>query len=271
MRVSRIVITLSFLVFLWSCSTNNEPEPVDCDLSDLAIDAESQNPTGCSVNDGSITASATGGKEPYKFAVNTGSFGTSPVFNNLGGGNYLVLVKDKNDCVRSVEILLQLPGADPLSAVAVISSDTECLDNNGSIQINPSGGTPPYEYKLSTGAFSDVSLFNGLAPGNYSIAVRDDADCVFVKGVTVSKGDSQTSLANDIRPIIEAKCAITGCHSGSQSPNLTSSTNIISNANQIKSLTQSGQMPKSSSSAGALTAAQKAMIACWVDEGAKNN
>lgn len=271
LKLSGFVISFSFLIFLWSCSTNSEPEPVDCDLSDLVIEAEGQNPTGCSVNDGAITASATGGDEPYKFAINTGSFGTSPVFNNLGGGNYLVLVKDKNDCVRAVEILLQLPGADPLTAEAIIVSDTECLDNNGSIQINPSGGTPPYEYKIGTGAFSDVPSFNGLAPGKYSIAVRDDADCIFVKGITVGKGDSQTSLANDIKLIIETKCAITGCHSGSQSPNLTTNANIISNANQIKSLTQSGQMPKSSSSAGALTAEQKALIACWVDEGAKNN
>lgn len=271
LRLPGFVISFSFLIFLWSCSGNNEPEPVDCDLSDLAIEATGQNPSGCSANDGSITATATGGDGPYKFAINTGSFGSSAVFNNLGGGNYLVLVKDKNDCERSVEVLLQLPGADPLSAVAVIGSDTQCLDNNGSIQINPAGGTPPYEYKLGTGAFSTVSSFSNLAPGNYSIAVRDGANCVFVKGVTVGKGDTQTSLASDIKPIIETKCAISGCHNGSQSPNLTISTNIISNANQIKSLTQSGQMPQGTSSGGPLSAEQKALIACWVEDGAKNN
>ena len=269
-KVLRHLFIVSIMLF-YGCSNNNEPVPVDCDVSDLGIDAAGQNPTGCSANDGSITASATGGTEPYKFAINTGSFGTSPVFNNLGGGNYVVLVKDKNECVRSVEILLQIPGANPLSAEAIIVLDTECLDNNGSIQINPAGGTPPYEFKLGSGTFNDVSLFINLAPGNYSIAVRDDASCIFVKGVTVGKGDSQTSLANDIEPIIETKCAIASCHSGSQSPNLTITENIISNASKIKTLTQGGQMPPSNSSAGALTADQKALISCWVDEGAKNN
>src|SRR5688572_19287374 len=108
-KVLRHLIIVLIMLF-YGCAKDSEPVPVDCDLSDLGIEATGQNPTGCSANDGSITASATGGTEPYKFAINTGAFGTSPVFNNLGGGNYVVLVKDKNECVRSVEVLLQLPG-----------------------------------------------------------------------------------------------------------------------------------------------------------------
>lgn len=263
--------SLFFSIVFYGCSSNNEPAPVDCDLSDLTVEASAQNPSGCSANDGSITATASGGKEPYTFAINTGSFGTSSVFNNLGGGNYLVLVKDKNGCVRSVEILLQLPGANPLTAEAFIVVDTECLDNNGSIDLQAAGGTPPYQYKLGTGAFGSASVFQNLAPGNYSVAVKDDANCIFVKGITVGRGDSQTSLTNDVKTIIQTKCAIASCHSGSQSPNFTATSNIISNASRIKSLTQSGTMPPSNSSAGALTAAQKALIACWVDDGAKDN
>lgn len=267
----RSTFFLISVLLVCGCSSNNEPAPVDCDLSDLVVEATGQNPTNCSANDGSITAAATGGKAPYRYAINSGAFGTSPVFNNLGGGNYLVLAEDKNGCVRSVEVLLQLPGSDPLTAEAVIVVDTECLDNNGSIELQPTGGTPPYQYKIGTGAFGAVSVFNNLAPGNYSIAVKDDANCVFVKGVTVGKGDSNTSLASEVKPIIETKCSITGCHSGSQSPNLTMTNNIISNAGKIKTLIQGGQMPPSNSSAGALTAAQKALISCWIDEGAKDN
>lgn len=267
-----VVGLLFFLIILfYGCSSNNEPQPVDCDISDLAIEVTAQNPTGCSANDGSITALASGGKGPYTFAINTGSFVADPTFTGLSGGNYLVLVKDRNDCIRSAEILLLIPGTNALIAEAVISVDTECLDNNGSIDLLASGGTPPYQYKLGTGAFSTTSVFNNLAPGNYSVAVKDEANCIFVKGVTVAKGDSQVSLANDVRPIIETKCAITGCHSGSQSPNLNVVNNIISNASRIKTLTQGGQMPPSNSSAGGLSTAQKALIGCWVDEGAKDN
>jgi hypothetical protein len=270
LKTSQYLLAATVILF-YGCASNNEPQPIDCDESDLSIEVSGQNPSGCSANDGSITATASGGNAPYKFAINTGTFGTSSVFNNLGGGNYIVLVTDKNECVKSVEILLELPGIDPLTAEAVIVSDTECLDNVGSIDLHAAGGTPPYQYKLGTGAFGDVAQFNNLAPGNYSVAVKDGGNCIFVKGVTVGRGDSQTSLVNDVKPIIETKCAITGCHSGSQAPNFTLSTNIISNAGRIKTLTQSGQMPPSNSSAGGLTAAQKALIECWVDDGAKDN
>ena len=263
------VLVVSVLL-LYGCS-GSEPQPVDCDVSDLTVEATNQNPTGCGANDGSITASASGGNGPYTFAINSGSFGSSAVFNNLGGGTYLVLVKDRNDCVRTVEVQLQLPGTDPLTAAAVVVSDTECLDNIGSIELQATGGTPPYQYKIGTGAFVGTPVFQNLAPGNYSIAVKDDANCIFVKGVTVGRGDSQTSLINEVKPIIETKCAITSCHSGSQSPNFTVTSNIISNASRIKSLIQAGTMPPSTSSGGALTAAQKALITCWVEDGAKDN
>ncbi len=253
------------------CTTTDSPEPVDCDLSDLTIEATGQSPTSCNSNDGSITASATGGDEPYKYAVNTGSFGSSPIFTNLGPGNYTVRVKDKNGCETFIQVVLQIPGADPLTATTISMEDTECVDNNGSIEITAAGGNPPYQYKIGTGAFSDVSVFTNLGPGNYSVAVRDGANCIFTKGVTVQKGDSQTSLSADVEPIIDTKCAITGCHNGSESPNLTSRQSIIANASTIKALTQSGQMPRSNSTGGPLMPDQKALIACWVDEGAKDN
>lgn len=257
-------------LFFSSCS-NNEPKPVDCSISDLAIDAVGVDPTSCGANDGSISVTAIGGNEPYKFALNTGSFGSAPTFTNLGGGNYTVRVKDKNGCESTINVELVIPGSNPLSATTNSIADTECVSNNGVIEVTASGGTAPYKYRVGTDPFGDVSVFNNLPPGNYSIAVRDAVDCIFTKGVTISKGDSQTSLSDDIEPIIDTKCAITGCHNGARSPNLTSPQSIIENASRIKSVTQSGQMPESGSSAGPLNATQKALIACWVDEGAKNN
>jgi hypothetical protein len=253
-------------ILFYSCS-NDSVEPVDCDLSDLAIVADGQNPTSCTALDGSITGTASGGDEPYKFALNTGAFGASPVFNNLGGGDYLVRVRDKNGCERSFQVNLQIPGLDALTALANGQADTQCVGGNGSVTVEASGGTAPYQYKIGTGAFGDEPTFTGLNPGNYTIEVKDASDCTFTKSVVVSRGDSQTSLDNDIKPIIESNCAITNCHNGSEPPNLTIESNIITHAQTIKQLTQSGSMPRE----GSLTAAEKALIACWVDDGAKSN
>lgn len=74
------------------------------------------------------------------------------------------------------------------------------------------------------------------------------------------------SYSNTIRPLIDQKCG--NCHlDGSQAPDLTNYETIKANASKIKSLTQSGIMPKE----GSLTQTQKDAIACWVDNGALNN
>jgi len=256
------------LWFFTGCSSGDEPKPVNCNNSDLAVSLVNKvNPTNCSSNDGSISVSATGGKEPYTYAINSGAFSNSATFNNLGGGSFEVHVKDKNGCEKSLDVSLVIPGDTPLTATLTIGADTQCVANNGTIQVNAAGGVEPYEYRIGTGAFGGTSLFENLSPGSYSISVNDSEGCIFTIGATVGRGDTGTSLATQIVPIINSKCAVSGCHNGTQSPDLRSNSNIISNAASIKGLTQSGSMPRN----GTLTSSQKALIACWVDDGAKNN
>ena len=265
-RVSVNAICVSLCIYA-GCSGSDDAEKVDCSLSDLEAEAVADDPTDCASNDGSITVQVTGGKAPYKFAINTGAFGSNSTFSDLGAGDFLVRVKDKNGCESTTSVSLEIPGADPLNATTAIEDDTECVANNGSIEVTANGGTAPYEYRIGAAAFGANNTFDGLAPGNYSVAVKDQTGCIFTKAVKVDKGDSGTSLAADIVPIIQANCAVIGCHNGTQSPDFRSIANIRSNAQKIKAETQSGRMPKE----GSITASEKARIACWVDEGAKNN
>lgn len=264
LRVAGVLVVLGFLS---ACSGNDEPSAFDCSTSDLDIISDNLvQPTNC-IGDGSITVLGIGGKEPYKYALNAGAFGNNSEFNNLAAGDYTLRVKDKNGCEALIEWSLQLPGADPLTLATSLTADTECFTNNGILDVTASGGQEPYEYKFGAGAFGSASIFEGLAPGNYTVSAKDALDCIFVKSVAVSKGDSSTSLDNEIEPIIDAKCATTECHGGSESPNLTTSQSIRTHAAKIKSLTQTGEMPRD----GTLTSQEKALIACWVDEGAKDN
>ncbi len=259
------------LVFYNGCSGEDEPAEIDCSKSDLAVTFESDDPESCIVVNGSITAVATGGKEPYTYALNAGTFGPNAVFTQLSAGDYILRVKDKNGCiVQSAEIQLRIPGND-LNVTAVTEPDTECLGNTGSITVTATGGTEPYQYKIGTGAFGDITTFGSLPTGNHTVTVKDAAGCLFPKAVFVGRGDTGTSLADEIMPIIQTKCAITNCHNGSQEPNFSSPANVRTHAAKIKQLTQSGEMPKSGSAGGSLSASQKALIACWVDDGAKDN
>ncbi len=88
---------------------------------------------------------------------------------------------------------------------------------------------------------------------------------------TPSSCDTVT-FTQDIKPIISANCAISGCHvSGGQSPDLTVDNNIKTQADggRIKARVIDG--PAYMPAAGRLPDAQINIIQCWLDAGAPLN
>jgi uncharacterized repeat protein (TIGR01451 family) len=54
------------------------------------------------------------------------------------------------------------------------TTDLLCFnDSTGQIEVTPSTGTPPYQYKINTGTWQTSNLFVGLAAGLYKIYVQD--------------------------------------------------------------------------------------------------
>ena len=163
-RLSTVALIVS-LTFYAGCSGNDEPNPVDCSKSDLAITLATNgdiDPTTCSSNNGSIQVEATGGKEPYEFAIGTGSFGSSSLFSNLGAGTFSITVRDANDCAQDIIATLEAPGAPSITVDK--TEDTNCTaPGNGSITVTASGGTGAYEYKLDGGTFVVNPLFQNVA------------------------------------------------------------------------------------------------------------
>ncbi|MEX0882222.1 MAG: 2-polyprenyl-6-methoxyphenol hydroxylase [Cyclobacteriaceae bacterium] len=84
-------------------------------------------------------------------------------------------------------------------------------------------------------------------------------------------GEQSASLSDDVIPIINQNCAVSGCHvSGSQRVNLSVKENILQYANQIRNFTQSGFMPFQGSGIS-LSDSEKETIFCWVENGALDN
>jgi hypothetical protein len=83
------------------------------------------------------------------------------------------------------------------------------------------------------------------------------------------------TFSADIKPIIQTKCAISGCHNGDMGPDLN-----WTNFEQFHKRVESGLvkyrvtnhiMPPAESPAGPLSEEQIDAIACWSDQGALNN
>lgn len=81
---------------------------------------------------------------------------------------------------------------------------------------------------------------------------------------------SNKAFTADINPIIQASCAIAGCHAAGSvnGPGaLTNYTQVFNNRSTIRTAVASGRMPQGSS----LSTAQKNSLLCWIDSGAPNN
>ena len=68
------------------------------------------------------------------------------------------------------------------------------------------------------------------------------------------------SYANDVAPVISSKCI--GCHSA-----FSNYTGVVAAKTNIKSYIIDGSMPKN----GTLSATEKNIVICWIDNGALNN
>ena len=272
----RNLLTWAIFVYVTSCYYYEDvPRQADasaCQASNLLVTATAQNSSGCGKADGSISASASGGSGSYTFSIDGGETQqASSTFINLTGGQYDVILFDGLGCSDTTTVTVNMSGSDLAGETVNVSPDTECLSDNGAVTFSASGGSQPYTFNIGSTTNSTGS-FSGLAGGTYNATITDAASCAVNVSVTVPN-ESSVSYANDIAPLLTAKCNTSTCHGGTKAPaeDLTTYQNVKTYAADIKLRTGNGNMPKAPKPGGSLTNEEIKMIACWVDAGAQNN
>ncbi len=130
----------------------------------------STTPSECIGFTGTATASAAGGTAPYSFNWSTGE--TTNTISNLPQGTYQITVTDANGC--SSTAIATVNDADAPS-VTIFAVNETCGGGNGSINVIPFGGTPPYTYAWSNGA--NTATISGLTSGTFIVTVTDANGC----------------------------------------------------------------------------------------------
>jgi hypothetical protein len=139
--------------------------------------------------------------------------------------------------------------------------------NNGEITAVASNGQPPYQYSIDNTNFQSDPVFKDLAPGDYTLTTIDANECLSTTNATVEE-IPEVFYSNQIRPVINANCQISGCHgSNSSIPTFATYDDVKANAQGIKFRTSGKTMPPS----GPLPDSEIELIANWVDQGAPNN
>lgn len=130
-------------------------------------------------SDGELTATATGGVEPYSFSWNSGP--TTANISGLPAGNYEVTVTDDNGALASATVNVTQPK--PLEAKIQVVNEGTYGESNGELSAYYLNGQAPYSYSWSTG--STASFIADLTPGDYTVTITDDNGQVADKTVTL--------------------------------------------------------------------------------------
>jgi gliding motility-associated-like protein len=96
----------------------------------LSLSLQSKTHPVCSGNStGIIVLKATGGITPYQYQNNAGTFQSQATFNSLKDGLYSLTVKDKNNCVDTINV--SLPNIDAVAPVVLLKKPTLFLNTAG--------------------------------------------------------------------------------------------------------------------------------------------
>lgn len=147
----------------------------------------STNVTCNGANNGSATATMTGGTPNYTYLWNNGQ--TSSTATGLSNGTYTVTVTDANGCTGTTTVTITQPTA--LSA-SVTTTNSTCTASNGTASVSSSGGTGAYTY-LWTPSGQTTSTATGLSSGTYSATVTDANGCTFSLSATVNSTGGGTA------------------------------------------------------------------------------
>ena len=126
-------------------------------------------------NNGTATASQTGGVSPYSYTWNTNPVQTGATATNLPPGSWTVTVKDAAGSVATAIANISQPN--PL----VLTVTPGTITNNGgttNVTLSATGGTAPYTF---TGPTTNVKA------GTYTYEVKDARGCTNSKTITITE------------------------------------------------------------------------------------
>ena len=144
----------------------------------------------CGLFNGSVNLNATGGTGTLQYQWSTTAI--TPGISVLAPGIYSVTVTDINSCSNQFSYqITDIPGP-VISLVEIIN--TTCFDgNDGSITIDVSSGTLPFDFVWSSGQLTQN--ISGIAAGIYTVTVTDSNNCVVDTSFTVTEPDEITATA----------------------------------------------------------------------------
>jgi gliding motility-associated-like protein len=160
------------------------------------ITIDGPNPTSCLGNTGSVTISSDSnfvqGSPPYAYLWSNGP--TTSYDANLGEGTVSVTITDSHSCTDSTTFTIAKTST-VLTLPVVVNARCHAAAD-GSIDANPSNGTPPYSFVWNDNQSKQTAI--DLTAGNYTCIVTDSNGCSALASASVTDPADLTMNLNSL-------------------------------------------------------------------------
>ena len=145
-------------------------------------------------DEGRISISISGEVGDYSYdvfdnngLVISGTTEGNTIFETSEPGEYYFVVTDFNNCNTITTETINITQPEQLCIDDVLINNSSCfsfLFNDASIELNVSGGTPPYSFDWSSNVpgpgIPNSSLIDNLSAGTYSVIITDSNNCEII-------------------------------------------------------------------------------------------
>ncbi len=150
--------------------------------------------TSCpGVNNGTITATGSGGVAPYTYSLDAGPFQASNVFTGVSAGSHTITIRDSRGC--QVTINRTVNAGAGITATFTQTTTTCSSASDGTITVTPTSGTAPYLYSVDAGPTQTSNVLTGLSVGSHTIVIKDANNCTGTYTRTITAGAALTGTA----------------------------------------------------------------------------
>ncbi len=162
-------------------------------------------------SNGSATANATGGTQPYTYNWSTGA--TTAGVSGLSAGSYTVSVYDNTQCLAVQSVTVTNPAA---INVSVSTTNALCGQQNGTAVASATNGSGSYTFQWSNGSTLATNI--DLAAGNYTVTVTDGNGCTSTASAIVGSTSGPTSVLTPINGTCQIAAQINATVAGGSAP-----------------------------------------------------
>jgi len=176
-----------------SAVTITEPTAITINISTI--------PATCGNNDGSATASVSGGAPSYNYNWSSGQ--TTATANNLTAGSYTITITDASGCTQTSAVII-INSNGPTGSI-IAQTNVSCFGgSDGSATADATGSTPPYTYIWNTSPAQTGATATGLSSGMYNVTIADAGGCIGIAIVAITEPSAVTASAT---PLSNASCS----------------------------------------------------------------